>query len=261
MVWVLLFMCMIVITASGAMLYNQSQCDMVPLPDVDIYVINMDSAPGRLSRFKKRYESCSLASMKSIIRYRAVDGKRLNLTEHLTDKALYEVLRAEREGHRTKHYQLTRGGIGCYLSHIGLWHSILESDKDAALIFEDDVIMHRDLAYILSDMVIPNDTDIILLGYFCNACSNTSCGVRRVRKFYGLHGYIITRQGILKILNHPDLKPIGKQIDSWLSDLAKDGSLNIYATNKQFVVQDPRIKTSIQMVLKPRQGVDPWSST
>lgn len=249
----------LVLVTSVVVLVIKSRCRMMPLPEYDVYVINLDRARDRLHRFKKRYGVCDVAATRQLIRYPAVDGRRVNMAEHLTDKALYEVLRAEREGHRTKHYQLTRGGVGCYLSHVSLWRDILESDKDAALIFEDDAIMAKNIGGIMRRLHVPVDADIVLLGYYCNKCNNTACGVVRVRRFFGLHGYVITRRGIEKIMAHPDVWSIGKQIDSWLTDLARDGTLNLYATPEQYVVQDHTLKTSIQMVLKPPKGSDPWS--
>ncbi|MGA1563935.1 MAG: glycosyltransferase family 25 protein [Pontimonas sp.] len=248
----------LIIATSAVAVLARRRCRLVPIPPYDVFVINLDRATTRLDRFKQSYRTCDISLRHDMIRFPAVDGRRLTLPEHLTEKALLEVLRAERQGHRTKHYQLTRGGVGCYLSHVRLWQSVLDTDKDAALIFEDDSIIDPDIGDVIDGLAVPDDTDLLLLGYFCNKCKNTTCGVIRVTQFFGLHGYLITRRGIEKILAHPDVWQIGKQIDSWLSDLARTGYINVYATHRQHVVQDHTAPTQIQMVLKPPKGSDPW---
>jgi len=239
-------------------MYTRSQCEMVPVPPLDVYLINLDRARTRLHTFTKRWRACDLGA-EGFIRYPAVDGKKINVAEHVSLEALQEILASERTGYRTRHYQLTRGGIGCYLSHVSLWREILNSEKDAAFIFEDDAIMVQNIGEVLGTLEIPQDTDIYLLGYICNTCTNTHCGAIDVKKFYGLHGYIITRRGIHKLLaRHEQSLPIRKQIDSWLSDLAREGYINIYASPYQYVVQDATLPTSIQTHFKPEKTIDPF---
>jgi hypothetical protein len=56
-------------------------------------------------------------------------------------------------GYRTKHYQLTRGSVGCYMSHLQLYQHILrETDAQFAFVFEDDAeIREPDLLAALLD--------------------------------------------------------------------------------------------------------------
>jgi hypothetical protein len=121
--------------------------------------------------------------------------------------------------------------------------------------------MATDLGRVLDSIMIPSDTDILLLGYFCNKCVRTACGVSRVKKFFGTHGYLITRRGAEKLLKQKGMYNIRKQIDALLGELARDGVINIYATRHQHVVQDPTFKTSIQMTLKEQRGINPWDET
>ena len=50
---------------------------------------------------------------------------------------------AERTGYRTKHYQLTRGSVGCYMSHLQLYQHIIKTDAQFAFIFEDDAVIRQ----------------------------------------------------------------------------------------------------------------------
>jgi glycosyl transferase family 25 len=255
---ILSLICVATISLNVIRMRYVKRCNLQYIPRFDVYFINMKEAPGRLSRFMRRYKACDLYETHSPIRFEAVNGKELKLSTHVTSKALRQILQAERRQYRTLHYELTRGAIGCLLSHRGVWESLIRSDSPAALVFEDDSIMDPDLGSVIDNLAIPAGADIVLLGYFCNKCQRTACGVARVWKFFGLHGYLITRSGAEKILRQPEMYTVGKQVDALLGDFARRGELNIYATMKQYVVQDPTIKTSIQMVLKERKGVDPW---
>lgn len=243
----------------GVMVYADVSCRMVPVPDYCIYVIHMSSNTRRWASFSRRIRECDLDQQKMSV-FEGVNGSEVPLAQHLTSKALQEVLRNERMKFRQKHYELTRGAVGCFLSHVGVWRDFLNGPYDAALVLEDDAVPQPFVARAIQTMTMPASTDILLLGHFCNTCSSSMCGdLLQVKRFFGLQGYIITRQGAEKILKEKDIRWIGKQIDSVLSDLASDGTINIYATNEQLIVQDSTLPTTIQMVLKPKKGVDPWA--
>lgn len=45
------------------------------------------------------------------------------------------------------------GEIGCYMSHIGVWRSFLDSQYEIALVLEDDVVFHKDFLVDLHEAV------------------------------------------------------------------------------------------------------------
>lgn len=45
------------------------------------------------------------------------------------------------------------GEIGCYMSHIGVWRSFLDSQYEIALVLEDDVVFHKDFLVALHEAV------------------------------------------------------------------------------------------------------------
>jgi len=233
-----------------------------PLGDLhfDTYVINMPGDTARMRGFMREYTTCDLSRTHGMIRHDATVGKKLNLAEYVSPKALREILRAERTTYRQKHYELTRGGVGCWVSHAALWRKILESDKEYALIFEDDCIMSRNLEASMKDIRVPEDWDIVLLGHICNDCTEMECApTLRVTRFFGLHCYMVSRRGLLKILANPKMLRIEKQIDSVLSDMARDEELVIYALEEPLARQNNSdYKTTIQMQLKRVNGVDEW---
>ena len=59
---------------------------------------------------------------------------------------------------------LLRGEIGCYASHLALWHLVAKQDQPA-LICEDDVLLADDLGALLRDLLaaLPRDWDVVRL--------------------------------------------------------------------------------------------------
>ena len=221
----------------------------------DVYVINLDKAERRLDHFKKQFAQSDLASNgESFIRFSAVEGRSLDLQATVSHRALREITEAERTGFRMRHYQLSRGAVGCFLSHVRLWQSILGTDKHAALIFEDDAQIHPRLRRYLQSTLVPADYDILLLGYVCFKCSrDEAAGWHRVKRFFGLHGYVISRRGIQKILGKyaGRISPVRKQIDTVLSDMAEAGEITVYAARRKWVEQaNETFRTQIQIPIK-----------
>lgn len=226
----------------------------------DCYVINMPGDEDRMRGFTRAYGKTDLSQTHGLIRHEATVGKNIQIAEYTSSKALCEILRAERNTYRQKHYELTRGGVGCWLSHRNLWRSILSTDKQCALIFEDDCVMAKNTRELLMESQIPADWDVCLLGYMCNQCDELSdADAIRVNRFFGLHCYMIHRRGIEKILANPKMKEITKQIDSVLCDMIRDGELTVYALPEPIAWQNNRdYQTTIQMAMKKVRGVDEW---
>ena len=225
----------------------------------DIYLINMDKHSDRLQSFQTHFNASDLYES-SFTRFPGILGDKLDIKSLVTTKAYGEITTSEKNKYRTKHYQLTRGGVGCYLSHIEVMKMIWNSDKNMGLIFEDDAVMDKTIKASLSEQLtkIPSDWDILLLGYFCNKCTYGT-SYNKVNKFFGLHGYLVSRSGIRKILKYCT-PPIDRQIDSSLSDMAEKGMLNIYTTKQKYVRQDNSFKTSIQIPIQKQAGVDVWAT-
>lgn len=225
----------------------------------DVYVINLPRDTRRLAAFSRAYQRSDLADTHSFILREAVDGRSLALAEHVSHKALEEVLQAERVKYRRKHYELSRGAIGCWLSHVNTWKYLLATDKCYALIFEDDAVMAPDTLRRMHALRPPADWDIVLLGYVCNVCEPHTADVLRVDRFFGLHGYMISAHGVRKILASDEARSITKQIDSVLSDLVARGALNVYAAREEMVWQNNRDHpTTVQMPIRRVRGVDMW---
>lgn len=100
------------------------------------YVINLDRAEKKLSTFIEN----NTKYLKDFKRHPAVDGKKI--TNDDINKLGLPTLKSWRDPILKR--TLTHGEIGCFLSHWQLWDECAMGDE-AFLIFEDDVIVEREL--------------------------------------------------------------------------------------------------------------------
>jgi glycosyl transferase family 25 len=94
---------------------------------ISFYVINLDRSVDRMEQFKKDFESFPIP----FIRVSAIEGKKLTIPIEDYDAFMF-FLRMGRDA--------SPGEIGCYFSHLKVLKMFLESDKEFALICEDDAM-------------------------------------------------------------------------------------------------------------------------
>jgi len=212
------------------------------------YLVNLERRPDRYEKFMNAYDESDM-NFVPISKINAVDGTDIDIEKvPLSEIAKGELKQIETTGFRSKHYQLTRGAIGCYLSHVKVWKDIIESNQKHGLIFEDDVKLPLNINTKITKSMqhVPDDWDIILFGFHCKDCEK-KINYRKVNRFILLHCYAISRNAIVKILKTNSLFPITQQIDSYLSELSAD-ILNIY-TVKNPIIHQNGSRTDIQMPL------------
>lgn len=179
-------------------------------------------------------------------------------TDHLTDEAIHIMERNLRAGKREQHHELTPGAIGCFLSHLKCYHTFLQEDEsdNVLLVLEDDSIPNPhfipNLRLILKDL--PDDADLILLSHLFNGIKeptpHTALDLAsRDSSFFLTNCYLITRNGILKILDHQKAHhdKFDCQIDAYLSRLVQQGIIKLYLTKDIMCPQsNEQFFTSIQ---------------
>ena len=218
------------------------------------YFINLPHRSDRIVEFEKHMKKSDFAV--NIEKLTAVDGSKLDMSKikmtHLAEQELKDV---EINGYRSKHYQLTKGAVGYYLSHLNTWEKILQNDEEYAFVFEDDAYIPRDFAYQVKRLLKHAPKfDIMLLGVICNECSSKP-KYRKVNRFFQLHAYIISKSCIHKIM--PLMFPISQQIDAHLSDLSH--KIRICAPKRDISVQNFWVRnTDIQAPLENVKGLDPY---
>lgn len=225
--------------------------------NIQVYVINLPKNYNRLTKFLKNYRNSDLNSFKLNI-FEAVNGKEINIEEHVTPEALEQIKETEKTGVRTHHHHLTKGAVGCYLSHLGIYKKILEENSlDSALIFEDDSTIPLNLYDIILEnlLIIPKDWDIINFGCMCVKCTDKVL-YQIPERFFLTNCYLINLAGVKKILGYHENHKIDKQIDSELSLMASNKKINLYCS-KTFIGQN-NFKTDIQMPLRNNIFSDPF---
>lgn len=227
----------------------------------NVFVINLKHRVDRMNNFNTQYSKCDLSKIKEYIRIEGVDGRHLDIERYLSPKALDELYASETRGFRVKHNQLTRGAVGCYLSHLKVYKAIMELDQEYAIVFEDDVKLdHVDLYKRIRVAIarLPNDWDILLLGCWCHKCMPAPT-YKRAQHFFLLHAYIIRQSAASTILRHVDQTQLRQQIDSELSVLASAGTLRVLCLNPGLVNQDRSVNhTNIQSPLLALPGTNPF---
>jgi GR25 family glycosyltransferase involved in LPS biosynthesis len=224
-------------------------------------VINLPHNEDRLIQFKKQYKESDLNSLPLQV-FVAVDGKKIEIKEYVTKDSYDQIMRTETEGYRLKHKDLTRGAVGCYLSHISIYKQLLQDPEyDFYIIFEDDAVFNNDVLkyinYIMSKT--PKDWDIILFGRIRCKCEKVSAIYERARYFWGLFGYAINKEGARKVVDHYEKTGIDMQIDSAMSKMSQQDQLVVYGVSRDVISQDSRYVSNIQKPLKKNKDIDPFS--
>lgn len=206
------------------------------------YVINLDRRPDRMRLFN------NTSGDVRVRRVSAVDGALMPLDAMpLTPEARLDVMR----GYRTAHEQLTRGAVGCWLSHLKVWRLIAESSNNrnrVAVVFEDDAVLTPvNVREMRNRLTRPGATppdeewDVLLFGDTGAGEDDGGVGGTvvvapdghtrwiRVDGFLMLHAYALRPRTARRLLRRADLTPFDVQIDWYLSRLIEQGALRVYA--------------------------------
>ncbi len=216
--------------------------------DYPMYIINLDRRTDRLQETVKLLEDKDF-DINNMIRMKATDGAAEwdQLKGIVTDDAMVSIY----AGFRTEHRQLSKGGVGCYISHLKLWGLLLNEEmrEDAIIIFEDDTLPTLAVDEVRRRLdSVPEDWDIVLLGAFYEDCVNVNQHFCRIKRFFGLHAYIIRKKAAKYLV--PRALPIAQQIDTWLADLSERNEINVYAMIDSGWVQNERVhSTDVQIPL------------
>lgn len=202
---------------------------------VPIFIVNL-----KRDKEKKEHmeELCVKHSLKCEF-IEAVYGRDLQANE--VDK-VYNSKASIKEINR----ELTRGELGCALSHLSIYKKMIDNEIENAIVFEDDIYLDDDFSIVVDSIQsFPENWELILLGYYSNVTTESETvssyrykkqitkrhqTVRLVQQAYGTHGYIINLKGAKKLINQ--MKTINKPIDHYTGD---DSSLNVYAVRPRIV--------------------------
>jgi len=203
---------------------------------VDVYVINMAK-----DVVKRQHMSVVCSGLQNVSFIDAVVGADLSKEE-------IERVYIESEAIDAIGRPLSRGEIGCFLSHKKAYINLLSGSEDAALVLEDDVQLSVGIVSIISEVVEIKNWDIILLGHHgrSSRSTNTLVGLwgrkrlsngrqlaRPCERVMGTYGYVVSRQGAAKML--ASMARIARPIDHLTGDSQR---LNIYCVVEPVVTID-----------------------
>lgn len=186
--------------------------------DIDINVINLKSRPIKKQYIQKQFNEQDI----KFNFFEAIDGNNLDI-KSLTDKGIIDPYVSVKYFKRF----LRKGEIGCSMSHVSLWMKLLKSDKQYALIFEDDAILCDNFKGKLYNIIKEANTtnwDVLYLNENCYYHFKDKCDgehvteniIRPKNVGYGLYGYIITKEGVRKLFDN--LLPFVIPIDNYIID-------------------------------------------
>ena len=224
------------------------------------WVINLQKNLKRMDRFKFFNNQPDISEL-NWDRFNGIVGKDLDAKRYLTPIAYKTLLECERQKYRTKHYQLTRGAIGCYLSHTAVYKKLLEDPKyNYYIIFEDDAaILPNVLARIeMAITYAPADWDMIVFAPIMEVVSERTILFKKYETFWGLCAYAINKKGAKRFLEEFEKRPISMQIDSKMSLMIMQGKLTVYGFRDSLIWHDRSMGTDIQMPLRKMKNINPF---
>jgi glycosyl transferase family 25 len=197
-----------------------------PLP---IFVINLERADHRrrfiqshLGRLGLDYEL-----------FRAVDGRSLD-RQHVEQSGIYDEKVALEKFSRP----LSMAEIGCALSHLGVYKTIVERGLEAAIVLEDDAMFNADFWTRMPELLaeLPAEWDLVQLIY---SCRDVEPAGPHLVKFtmtptmpVAATAYILSRAGAQKLIDNA--LPLRYPADSLLGRAPRWGT-NVYGARPHLV--------------------------
>ena len=183
-----------------------------------VYAISLARAQERRANIKRRLDALGVAY--EIVD--AVDGAALDLSQY-AHRLKQNKCRA-RNG-----YELSRGEIGCFLSHYNLWRRIAEGDDECALIVEDDAVWGDDFADVVCAIAQCEwHWEVVNLVEARRKINRVLCElpggrklVRCRRQVFIAAAYLISRSGAKKLLEY--CEEIRAPVDIMYSEYWKNG--------------------------------------
>jgi len=224
------------------------------------FVINLEKNQARLKHFTTSYDNSDISKI-PLERFDAVNGKNIDLQKYVTPQAYEQISSAEKNGYRLRHYELTRGAVGCFLSHTTLYKKLLDDpNHDYYLIFEDDAYVPPNIINAMQIYIenAPTDWDMMLFGTIREVLENKGKYFDKVKIWWGLFGYMINKKGAKRFIDElTEEKRIDKQIDSMMSMMTQENKLVVYSTSVHLVKHDSD-GSDIQLPIKIQSNINPY---
>jgi GR25 family glycosyltransferase involved in LPS biosynthesis len=166
------------------------------MPKFKTFIVNLERDTLRKSSVELQLKKENIENYEFV---KAVDGQNGDL-EHFNFKVIPDWV----EPFTSK--IMTKGEIGCALSHYRIWEKIVEEKLDYTLILEDDIILCENFVEKVREVFISiKDLNVDLL-YLGRRPRNPDSEIKidrnivKAKYSYGMHGYLLTYDGAKKLL-------------------------------------------------------------
>ena len=185
-----------------------------------IYVVSLARAVERRANITARLDSASV----NYEIFNAVDGEKLDL------HSLRDRLRDYDLGRLIHGRMMSRGEIGCYLSHYTLWEKIVAEETPFAVVLEDDTVWDDDF-FTIAEKLPTSEWywNVVLMGFKESKPKRASCPLSATRSLahyrrpaWTTTAYMIDLDGAKKLLNqcYVIARPVDMEWKQyWKSDL------------------------------------------
>lgn len=215
----------------------------IRIEELPCVCISLARRPDRWKRFSAQPE---LRALPNLRRFDAVDGKKIDLTN---DKRVHPFTKRNIfTNTRRSHHELDSvGGVGCALSHIGVWKQFLDTGAEYMLVFEDDAIVYPGLVNSVNAN-LPEDFDLIVLTKaFSPKSIVPTDGFQIAANFVLAHCYIISRRAAQ--IFYDEALPITGHVDLYMSVQCALHNLKLYCSK---TLAAPQFQQGSDIVTKPR---------
>ncbi|PNH01291.1 Glycosyltransferase 25 family member [Tetrabaena socialis] len=226
------------------------------------FLINLRKNKERLLRFMTEYSRSDIADT-PLRHLSAIDANDIDIPRFVTEKTMTQITTTTITGFRKYHHDMTKGAVGCFLSHIAIMR-MLQRDEGHSwyMVFEDDTSIPPKIHLAIHGAIrnAPAGWDLLLFGrHFATThkVPSDNADYERIATFWGMHAYCISKQGAMKIIENYEQNKISMQIDSMISVMSKQGLVAVYACKQVRMITGP-FKSDIQVPVKQIKGIDPY---
>jgi GR25 family glycosyltransferase involved in LPS biosynthesis len=223
----------------------------IKIEDLPCVCISLVRRPDRWTRFASQPE---LKALPNLRRFDAVDGKKISLVNDTRINAFTK--KNILTGKRRSHYELDSiGGVGCALSHIGVWKEFLDSGASHILVFEDDAIVYPGFVNKVNNALKSLeerklDFDLIVLTRAFRARNKIQSALHDLSEadaFVLAHCYILTRKAAQ--IFHEEALPISGHIDLYMSAQIQNRDMKLFCST---ILASPQAGQASDIVTKPK---------
>ena len=199
--------------------------------NIHFYCINLKHRTDRWEAFSSQLAVTQIQERYPFERFDAVLGKTIDIQSD--PRVSLRTKRNIKEDSRRNHEDLNSlGGVGCYLSHAGVWQKIAEGKEPYAIVFEDDTELEPDFLQTLDRCMLdreflPEMPDLWTFSYGWKFYYKTR-GKKAPEDVPanhsgpwvyntcpgGTNGYFLTREGAKKLL--AEAFPIDMHVDLYM---------------------------------------------